>query len=281
MSADRAASDRLTVVFAPDSFKGSLSSVEVARALAEGWARSRPADELLLAPLADGGEGTLAAIEAAGGWQRHGARVSDPLGRPIVADWLGSDDGMRGVVELAEASGLSRLGLDERDPVHASTAGTGELIRAALDAGIRRLVLGIGGSATTDGGSGILRALGVLHADRDGSEPMHLADLDRRLVETEIRIACDVTNPLLGPAGAAATYGPQKGATADQVADLDHRLARWADRLEAVSGRRERDTPGAGAAGGVGFALLCLTRSVPIARARPRSRPRRRGDRPR
>ncbi len=258
MSVDRAASDRLTVVFAPDSFKGSLSSVEVARALAEGWARSRPADELLLAPLADGGEGTLAAIEAAGGWRRHGALVSDPLGRPIVADWLGSDDDTRGVVELAEASGLSRLGLDERDPVHASTAGTGELIRAALDAGIRRLVLGIGGSATTDGGSGILRALGVTHADRDGSEPMHLADLDRRVVETDLRIACDVTNPLLGPAGAAATYGPQKGATADQVADLDHRLASWADRLESASGRHERDTPGAGAAGGVGFALLCL-----------------------
>jgi glycerate kinase len=250
--------DRLTIVFAPDSFKGSLSSVDVAGALAAGWARVRPGDELLLAPLADGGEGTLAAIEAAGGWQRHETTVHDPVGRPIAAGWLRSVDGALGVVELAQASGLSRLRADERDPVHASTLGTGELVRAALDAGVRRLVLGIGGSATTDGGSGILRALGAGHADRDGSGPIDLGGLDRRLAETELRIACDVTNPLLGPSGAAATYGPQKGASPDQVADLDRRLATWADRLEAASGRRERDTPGAGAAGGVGFGLLCL-----------------------
>jgi glycerate 2-kinase len=258
VSVDAGPSERLTVVFAPDSFKGSLSSVAVARALAEGWARARPGDELLLAPLADGGEGTLAAIEAAGGWERREATVHDPLGRPIGARWLRSLDRDRGVVELAEASGLSRLGRDERDPIHATTIGTGELIRAALDAGIRRLVLGIGGSATTDGGSGILLALGVTQADRDGGLPMDLSDLDRRVAETDLRIACDVTNPLLGPTGAAATYGPQKGASADQVVDLDRRLVGWADRLEAASGRRERDTPGAGAAGGVGFGLLCL-----------------------
>ena len=258
MSVDPGPSNRLTVVFAPDSFKGSLSSVEVARALAQGWARARPGDELLLAPLADGGEGTLAAIEAAGGWERHEATVNDPIGRPIEARWLRSLDRTQGVVELAEASGLSRLGRDERDPIHASTDGTGELIRAALDAGVRRLVLGIGGSATTDGGSGIIRVLGVAHADRDGSEPMNLADLDRRVAQTDLRIACDVTNPLLGRTGAAATYGPQKGASDDQVVDLDRRLAGWADRLETASGRRERDTPGAGAAGGVGFGLLCL-----------------------
>ncbi len=218
----------------------------------------RPDDELLLAPLADGGEGTLAAIEAAGGWVRHEASVPDPIGRPVVAGWLRSVDGERGVVELAEASGLSRLGRDERDPLRASTAGTGELIRAALDAGVRRLVLGIGGSATTDGGSGLLLALGATQADRDGREPVDLSDLDGRIAEADLRIACDVTNPLLGPAGAAATYGPQKGATADQVADLDRRLAAWADRLETATGRRERETPGAGAAGGVGFGLLCL-----------------------
>ena len=250
--------DRLTVVFAPDSFKGSLSSVEVARALADGWARARPADALLLAPLADGGEGTLAAIEAAGGWERHKAQVHDPIGREITASWLRSADGDDGVVELAEASGLSRLTREERDPIGASTTGTGELIRAALDAGVRRLVLGIGGSASTDGGSGILGALGVVPAERDSNQPLNLVFLDHRVSETDLRIACDVTNPLLGPTGAAATYGPQKGATPDQVADLDHRLAAWADRLEAATGRRERDSSGAGAAGGVGFALLCL-----------------------
>jgi glycerate kinase len=248
---------RLRVVFAPDSFKGSLSSVEVALALGRGWARARPGDELVHAPLADGGEGTLAAIELSGGWQRLEARVHDPIGRAVIAAWLRSDDGDRGVVELAEASGLSRLTRDERDPVRASTSGTGELLRAALDAGVRRLVLGIGGSATTDGGSGIVRARGGT-ADRDATEPVELAGLDPRLAETELRIACDVANPLLGPTGAAATYGPQKGATPDQVADLDRRLSAWADRLEAATGRRERDTPGAGAAGGVGFGLLCL-----------------------
>ena len=247
----------ITVVFAPDSFKGSLSSVEVARALAEGWARARPADELLLAPLADGGEGTLAAIEAAGGWRRRRADAHDPIGRLLSASWLIADDGHRAVVELAEASGLSRLAADERDPVAASTFGTGEVIRAALDTGVDRLVLGIGGSATSDGGAGIMAALGAA-ADRDGTGPLDLKGLDGRLAETSIRIACDVRNPLLGPSGAAATYGPQKGATIDQVKDLDRRLAAWADRLEAATGRRERDTPGAGAAGGVGFGLLCL-----------------------
>lgn len=257
MSVGASGAGRLRVVFAPDSFKGSLSSVEVALALGRGWARARPGDELVHAPLADGGEGTLAAIELSGGWQRLEARVHDPIGRAVIAAWLRSDDGDRGVVELAEASGLSRLTRDERDPVRASTSGTGELLRAALDAGVRRLVLGIGGSATTDGGSGIVRALGGT-ADRDATEPVELAGLDPRLAETELRIACDVANPLLGPTGAAATYGPQKGATPDQVADLDRRLSAWADRLEAATGRRERDTPGAGAAGGVGFGLLCL-----------------------
>ena len=257
MTGRRRADGPMTVVFAPDSFKGSLSSVEVARALAEGWGRARPEDELLLAPLADGGEGTLAAIEAAGGWQRRYAAAHDPIGRPLTASWLIADDGSHGALELAEASGLSRLSAAERDPVGASTAGTGEVIQAALDAGVRRLLLGIGGSATTDGGAGIVSALGA-QASRDDAAAVDLARLDRRLAETSLRIACDVSNPLLGPSGAAATYGPQKGATATQVMDLDRRLAGWADRLEAATGRRERDTPGAGAAGGVGFALLCL-----------------------
>lgn len=321
---------QLTVLIAPDSFKGSLTSLEVARALAAGWERARPGDRLLLAPLADGGEGTLVAMEAAGGWAWRTASVADPLGRAVEARWLvetggtaggegasgngegapgngeGADGGstkradggstnaerderadlpdptVRAVVELAEASGLSRLAPAERNPRRASTVGTGQLLRAALDAGARRIILGIGGSATTDGGAGLLVALGARLRGPAGEllapggdpgaagwpgvmaalEAIELDGLDPRLAELELAVASDVGNPLLGPTGAAATYGPQKGAAPTDVADLDAALARWADRLEAATGRRERDTPGAGAAGGVGFALLCLADRV-------------------
>ncbi|MBA2718145.1 MAG: glycerate kinase [Chloroflexi bacterium] len=251
----------LAVLFAPDSFKGSLTSVEVARALAAGWSRARPEDEILLAPLADGGEGTTVAIEAAGGWEWREADATDPIGRPIRARWLQSDNGARAIVELAAASGLSRLEAGELDPLGATTQGTGELVRAALDAGVRDITLGIGGSATNDGGAGILRALGATVSGAfagDGVGRVDLAELDARLADTALRIACDVANPLLGAQGAAATYGPQKGARPDEVAELDRRLGRYADALEAASGRRERGTPGAGAAGGTGFGLLCL-----------------------
>ena len=245
-----------TILIAPDSFKGSLTSVEVARALADGWRRARPGDEILLCPLADGGEGTLAAIEAAGGWVRQKATVHDPLGRPITARWLRSDDGTRAVVEMAEGSGLSRLAPVERDAVAASSIGTGELVCAALDAGVRHITLGIGGSATSDGGAGLLAGLGA-DVDRDTARA-ELSGLDPRLGGVTLEVACDVSNPLLGPSGAAAVYGPQKGADPEQVADLDARLARYADALEGAVGRHERDRPGAGAAGGVGFALLAI-----------------------
>jgi glycerate kinase len=237
---------RLTVLIAPDSFKGALTSVQVARALADGWATARPADEILLSPLADGGEGTLDAIAAAGGWEVREAAAHDPIRRPIQARWLRSADGRAGVVELAQASGLSRLWPDDLDPLGADTFGTGEVLDAVVDDGVGRIAFGIGGSATTDGGRGLLEALGWPHR------------LDGRLSEIDLTVACDVTNPLLGPTGAAATYGPQKGATPGQVEALDARLARAADELDAQTGRDERDTPGAGAAGGVGYALLSI-----------------------
>jgi glycerate kinase len=248
------------VLFAPDSFKGTLSSVAVARALATGWARARPGDELLLSPLADGGEGTLDAIEAAGGWERRSARVADPIRREIEAPWLRREGraGVEAYVEMASASGLSRLTTAERDPFGATTLGTGQLLLAAIDGGARTITLGIGGSATNDGGRGILEALGGRVADNGLPVAIDLADLDGRLAGVDLEVACDVDNPLLGPRGAAATYGPQKGASVDDVVALDARLAGWADGLEAATGRRERDTPGAGAAGGVGFGLLCL-----------------------
>jgi len=249
----------LVVLIAPDSFKGSLTSVEVAEALAEGWRRVRPADEITLAPLADGGEGTLEAVAATGAWAWQEVAASDPIGRPVRARWLRSADGARACVELASASGLSRLTPDERDPFGASTRGTGEVLRAVLDAGIRHIVLGIGGSATTDGGRGILEALGATVRDLpDGAFEIDLSGLDARLAAAELRIASDVTNPLLGERGAATTYGPQKGASAADVAALDARLARWADALEDATRHRTRDSAGAGAAGGTAFALLCL-----------------------
>lgn len=253
----------MKVVIAPDSFKGSLTSVEVASALADGWLAARPDDEVLLAPLADGGEGTLVAVAAAGGWEWQTTSVTDPIGRPVNARWLRAADGTRAVVELAEASGLSRLADSERDPEGASTLGTGEVLRAVLDEGIRTITLGIGGSATTDGAAGILRALGATIDDAG----VDLAALDPRLVEVDLRIACDVTNPLLGPRGAAATYGPQKGATPEQVARLDAALERYADALDAATSRDERATPGAGAAGGTAYGLLsvaALFRSVQL-----------------
>ncbi len=276
----------MRLVIAPDSFKGSLTSVEVVEALATGWREVRPTDWIVLAPLADGGEGTLEAVAATGAWVWQEVETTDPIGRPVTARWLRSGDGTRACVELASASGLSRLGLSERDPFGASTLGTGEVIRAALDAGVRHIVLGIGGSATSDGGRGILEALGAVVSGGDGAGgggaggagaggggprggaggagprggafEIDLSGLDPRLAETELRIACDVTNPLLGERGAAATYGPQKGADPSDVAGLDARLAHWADALEAVTGAQARETAGAGAAGGTAFALLCL-----------------------
>ena len=255
---------RLHVLIAPDSFKGSLTSVEVATALADGWRTARPDDELLVAPLADGGEGTLVAIAAAGDWEWRTGAATDPIGRPVNARWLRSADGRRAVVELAEASGLSCLEPAELDPIGASTRGTGEILRAVLDAGVRSITLGIGGSATTDGGVGILEALGaVIDGHRSG-----LDGLDPRLRKVELRIASDVTNPLLGPTGAAAVYGPQKGASAAHVAELDTRLGRHADLLTAATGRDERETPGVGAGGGAAFGLLSIAgwfRSVRLA----------------
>jgi glycerate kinase len=260
--------DRLRVLLAPDSFKGSLSSVEVARALADGWARARPGDDLVLAPLADGGEGTLAAIAETGGWEWQECPAHDPLGRPLTARWLRSADGERGAVELAEASGLSCLPDGEpRSPLEATTEGTGEVLEAVLDAGVRHVLLGLGGSATTDGGSGLLHALGVWYRGSTGGElpgpvpdvaAIDLAALDPRLAELEMRIACDVTNPLLGEHGAAATYAPQKGAWPEDIETLEAWLTHYADLLEKAAGTRARDIPGAGAAGGTSFGLLCI-----------------------
>jgi glycerate kinase len=248
------------VLIAPDSFKGSLDPVAVARALHEGWQRARPLDSLRLAPLADGGEGTLEAIKAADGdWIDLPAHAFDPLGRAVRATFLRRGD--EAVVELATASGLSRVATADRDPMAASTFGTGLVLAAAIGLGVRRIVLGLGGSATTDGGAGLLTALGAQFLDAAGREipaggggladltRVDLSELPPVLGEVALTVASDVTNPLLGRAGAAAVYGPQKGADEQQVRLLDANLAHYADLLEAASGRSIRDVAGAGAAG--------------------------------
>jgi len=259
----------LRVLIAPDSFKGSLDPTTVAGALADGWRRARPLDEITLIPLADGGEGTLEAIKATRGeWLELPAHARDPLGRPLRATFLRRGD--EAVIEMAVASGLSRLAPDERDALAASTFGTGQVIAAAIGLGVRDIVLGMGGSATTDGGAGLLTALGARFYDEQGNDLIPgggaLADLARIdldevspvLGEVHLTIASDVTNPLLGERGAAATYGPQKGADAEQVAHLDANLARYADLLEAAAGRSIRDQPGSGAAGGAIAGLLAI-----------------------
>ncbi len=263
---------RLHVVVAPDSFKGSLTSVEVADAIATGWRAARPADHVQRVPLADGGAGSTDALVAAGGWEVRTATVHDPLGRPVSARWLADPDGGRAFVEMAEASGLWRVAPEDRPAAAgvASTRGTGELVRAALDAGLTNVVLGVGGSATTDGGAGALAALGITARDTYG-EPVDdgglalagvasvdLSRLDPRLATLRLRIASDVTNPLRGPTGAAAVYGPQKGASPEVVSLLDAALGRWASALAAATGHDASDEPGAGAAGGTAFAFLAI-----------------------
>jgi glycerate kinase len=263
------------LVIAPDSFGGALDSVTVAQAIAQGWARVRPGDDVRLAPMADGGEGTLAALTAALGDAavRHTLSTVDALGRPVEADWLELGDG-EAFIEMAEASGLARLAPSERTPDaarRASTRGTGELLRAALDAGAKRITLGLGGSATTDGGSGLLTALGLRLLDGQGHalppggaalagiSRVEVDGLDPRLEDVALTIASDVTNLLCGANGAAATYGPQKGADDAAVQELDAALAAWGDAIERATGRLVADIPGAGAAGGTTAGLLGFT----------------------
>jgi glycerate 2-kinase len=269
----------LRVLVAPDSFGGALDSVGVAAAIARGWSGVRRDDEVVRRPMADGGEGTLAALADALGEaaERRTVATTDPLGRPIDADWLLLDEGRGAFVEMAAASGLARLKPEERTPDNAriaSTRGTGDLVRAALDAGVERITIGLGGSATTDGGTGLLRALGVRFLGRGGDDlpdgGAALAGLDRieasgldpRLNTVRLTVASDVTNTLVGSRGAAATYGPQKGADQAAVAELDAALARFGERIEAATGRLPADLPGAGAAGGTTAGLLGFTTAI-------------------
>jgi len=257
------------VVIAPQSFKGSADAVAVAAAIARGFRRVLPDAQLDELPLADGGEGTVHALVRATKGQLRTARVHDPLLREIDAVWGILGGGKTAVVEMAAASGLPLLRETERDPRITSTRGTGELILAAAASGADRIVIGIGGSATNDGGAGMARALGFRFFDGEGHELPeggaalarlhHLeGQTDPRLIRPAIEVACDVRNPLLGPEGASAIYGPQKGATPEMIAELDAALARYADVIEDFVGHNVRDVPGAGAAGGLGAGLLAF-----------------------
>lgn len=255
------------VLVSPDKFKGSLTAPEVARHIAAGLQRARPAVPLVLLPVADGGDGTVdAAIST--GWKRIEIEAYGPTCRPVQAS-LAVDDGTA-LIELAEASGLRKLPDGRLQPLTTTSLGTGQLIAEAVRLGIRRIVLGLGGSACTDGGAGIVQALGGRLLDVHGRplppggaalRSLHALDL-RGLMDmssVEVVVACDVDNPLLGPrSGAAAAFGPQKGAGREEIRILEAGLQRWADLAEAATRRPVRGRPGAGAAGGAGFAAMAF-----------------------
>lgn len=254
----------MRVLVAPDSFGGTLSATEAAQAIATGFRAAAPDVDVHTLPLSDGGPGFVDVLATAIGGQRRTLTVRGPLGEPVTAEALISDD--TGYVEAAQAAGLHLVAEDQRDPRRASSYGVGELLTAAA-AGVRRVIVGLGGTATNDGGAGLWAALGAQPADRLAAGGAALADLTEVLpphpVPVSLVAATDVDNPLLGPNGASAVYGPQKGADRETVLDLDDALRRWAEIVEtgiALPGLRDR--PGAGAAGGLGFGLLALGASV-------------------
>jgi glycerate kinase len=265
------------IAIAPNAFKGSLTAAEAAACIERGLRRALRGLSIVKLPMADGGDGTLPAIVAATGGQTVPWRVSDPLGRSIRSVFGVTGDGRTAVIEMALASGLALLKPSERNPMLTTSRGTGELIRAALDRRVREIVIGIGGSATNDGGMGLARALGARFLDGRNRElpdcggalgrlaRIDVSGLEARLKQTNISVACDVDNPLCGPRGAARVYGPQKGATPAMVKQLDAGLKRLAAVMRDDLGVKVADLPGAGAAGGLGAGLV----GVLNARLRP------------
>jgi len=260
----------MKIVVAPDSFKGSLDAVEAAHAIGRGVKKAVPDAEILLFPMADGGEGTVEALVMATGGRKFETTVTGPLGDPVTAYFGCLGDGTTCVIEMAAASGIRLIPQHRLNPLLATTYGTGELIKQALDHGFRKFVVGIGGSATNDGGAGMLQALGLRFFDSQGRsvgwggsklKEIHTIKWekwDERLKDCEFIIANDVTNPLLGPEGASHVYGPQKGATPEMVEVLEENMKHWADLIHQVTGIRTHDLPGAGAGGGIGAAFAAF-----------------------
>ena len=260
----------MKIVLAPDSFKESLSAREAAEAMRAGVLRAAPQAAAETIPLADGGEGTVEALVAATDGRIITREVQDPLGRSVTAHFGLLGDGRTAAVEMAAASGLGLVAPEERSVPRSSTFGTGQLIRACLEEGARKIIVGIGGSATTDAGCGMARALGAKLLDAGGRElagtgedlerldTIDITGMDARLREAEVLVACDVTNPLYGPQGAAHTYGPQKGATPDEVERLDAGVQNFARVAAKDFGIELAELPGAGAAGGLGAGLVAF-----------------------
>ncbi len=257
----------MRVVTAIDSFKGSLSSRQAGEAARKGVLRVFPDAAVTVCPIADGGEGTAAVLTEAVGGVRRTVTVTGPLGAPVRATYGVSADGKTAYMDMASAAGITLIGADERDPLHATTYGVGEMIVDALECGCRRIVMGIGGSATNDGGAGMLQALGFALSDADGhpiargavglsSLTQITADGAHPLLQAcGFSVACDVTNPLCGENGCSAVFGPQKGATPETVAQMDAWLARYAQVVKDAIPDADETAAGAGAAGGIGFAL--------------------------
>ena len=260
----------MKIVIAPDSYKGSIYASDAARAMEEGVRRVLPDAEVVLVPVADGGDGTLETLVETSGGRIITSDVTGPLGEPVSAQWGAMGDGVTAVAEMARTSGLALVRLEDRDPLNATTYGLGEVILEALEAGYRRFILGIGGSATNDAGAGMAQALGVRLLDADGADlppggaelarlaRIDASGLDPRAAEAHYDVACDVNNPLTGPEGASAVYGPQKGATPAMIEQLDAALANFAQIVRRDLGADVNDVPGSGAAGGLGGGIMAF-----------------------
>ena len=260
----------MKIVIAPQAFKGSLSALNVANAVQKGVRRIFPDAQILTCPVADGGDGTLETLVESSGGKIMETNVADPTGKPIVAQWGAMGDGNTAVIEMARTSGLALLTLEERDPLNATTYGLGEIIVSALNKGFRKFIVGIGGSATNDAGAGMAQALGIKLMDREGRNlvfggaalqnlsVIDTSSIDQRVLESNFQIACDVNNPLTGPEGASAVYGPQKGATEENVRQLDSALGVFAEVTKRDLGKDISNLEGAGAAGGLGAGMIAF-----------------------
>ncbi|MGD7043280.1 glycerate kinase [Jeotgalibacillus proteolyticus] len=260
----------MKIVCAPDSFKESMSAMEVCLSIEKGFKKVFPEADYVLLPIADGGEGTVHSIAAATGGEILPVNVTGPLGEPVMAFYGLTGDRKTAVIEMAAASGLHLVPRDRRNPLYTTTRGTGELIKHALDQGVETIVLGLGGSATNDGGAGMAQALGVKLYDKSGQElspggaalkrlaSIDITGLDSRLKQVKIKAACDVTNPLTGPHGASAVFGPQKGADEEMAAVLDQSLTHYAAILEKELHKMVDGEAGAGAAGGLGAGIIAF-----------------------